>query len=43
MNKVRDTKPVCAVNCDLKIEGADEDGCWQHVINAISVLELFQE
>lgn len=43
MNKVRDKKALSAVNCDLKTEGADVDGCWQRVINVISVLELFQE
>lgn len=43
VNKVRDKKALSAVNCDLKIEGADVDGCWQHVINVISVLELFQD
>lgn len=43
VNKVRDKKALSAVNCDLKTEGADVDGCWQRVINVISVLELFQE
>lgn len=43
MNKARDKKALSAVNCDLKIEGADVDDCWQRVINVISVLELFQE
>lgn len=36
MNKVRDKKSLYAVNCDLEMEGADVNGCWQCVTNVIS-------